>query len=121
MSIFQLVKKISPFVKPYKWLVVATLVLTLVGSVIAQVNAIVLDWTVDTINGLIVHTGTGEIGAQHFDWSKAMRILTIITVILLGKEVLSVVISYAQNFFGERMRVQVSKDLAQAAIDRILS
>ncbi|MCF0193893.1 MAG: ABC transporter ATP-binding protein [Bacteroidaceae bacterium] len=121
MSIFQLIKKIAPFVRPYRWLVVATLVLTLVGSFIAQVNAIVLDWTVDTINGLIVHTGVGEIGAQHIDWSKAMRILTIITVILLGKEILSVIISYAQNYFGERMRVQVSKDLAQTAIDRILS
>lgn len=121
MSIFQLIRKVAPFVKPYKWLVVATLILTLVGSVIAQVNAIVLDWTVDTINGLIVHTGHGLIGAQHFEWSKAVAILTFITIILLSKEVLSVVITYAQNFFGERMRTHVSKDLAQAAVDRILS
>ncbi len=121
MTLFQLIKKISPFVKPYKWLVVATLALTLVGSLIAQVNAVVLDWTVDTINGLIVHNGTGDIGEQHFTWGTTARILTTITAILLGKEVLSVVISYAQNFYGERMRVHVSKDLAQNAVDRILS
>ncbi len=121
MSLFQLIKKISPFVRPYKWLVVATLVLTLIGSLIAQVNAVVLDWTVDTINGLIVHNGMGEIGEQHFAWSTAARILLTITAILLGKEVLSVVISYAQNYYGERMRVHVSRDLAQAAVDRILS
>lgn len=121
MTLFQLIKKISPFVKPYKWLVVATLALTLVGSLIAQVNAVVLDWTVDTINGLIVHNGTGDIGEQHFAWGTAARILGTITIILLSKEVLSVIISYAQNFYGERMRVHVSKDLAQKAVDRILS
>lgn len=121
MSLFTLIRKIYPFVKPYKWLVVATLLLTLIGSLIAQVNAIVLDWTVDTINGLIVHNGSGDIGEQHFAWATAVRILTTISAILLGKEVLSVVISYAQNFFGERMRVHVSRDLAQTAVDRILS
>ncbi len=121
MTLFQLIRKISPFVKPYKGLVVATLALTLVGSLIAQVNAVVLDWTVDTINGLIVHNGTGDIGEQHFAWGTAARILGTITIILLSKEVLSVIISYAQNFYGERMRVHVSKDLAQKAVDRILS
>lgn len=121
MSLIQLIRKIYPFVKPYKWLVVATLLLTLVGSLIAQVNAVVLDWTVDTINGLIVHNGKGDIGEQHFAWGTAVRILTTISAILLGKEILSVVISYAQNFFGERMRVHVSRDLAQNAVDRILS
>lgn len=120
MTLFQLIRKISPFVKPYKGLVVATLALTLVGSLIAQVNAVVLDWTVDTINGLIVHNGTGDIGEQHFAWGTTARILTTITAILLGKEVLSVIISYAQNYYGERMRVHVSKDLAQNAVDRIL-
>ncbi len=121
MSLLTLIRKITPFVRPYKWLVVATLILTLIGSVIAQVNAVVLDWTVDTINNLIVHTGHGEIGQQHFPWSKAAGILTFISVVLLGKEILSVIITYAQNFFGERMRVHVSRDLAQAAVDRILS
>lgn len=121
MSLLTLIRKISPFVRPYKWLVVATLILTLIGSLIAQVNAVVLDWTVDTINGLIVHNGSGDIGKQHFAWSTAARILTTITAILLGKEVLSVIISYAQNYYGERMRVHVSRDLAQTAVDRILS
>ena len=113
MNLIQLFKKLWPYVKPYKWLVLATLVLTLIGSSIAQVNALVLDRTVDAINELIQ--------SANFEWSKAARILTIITIILLSKEALSVVINYAQNFFGERMRVQVSKDLAQIAVERILS
>ena len=113
MNLIQLGYKLWPFVRPYKWLVVATLVLTVVGSTIAQVNAVVLDWTVDTINGLI--------GTEAFAWSKAVRVLTVITSILLGKEALSVVITYAQNYYGEKMRVHVSRDLAQTAVDRVLS
>ena len=72
---------------------ICTLILTLIGSTIAQVNAIVLDCTVDAINSLI--------GAGGVSWREASKILIVITVILLGKELLAVVISYAQNFFGE--------------------
>lgn len=113
MNLIQLLKKIEPYVKPYKWLVVATLILTLIGSFIAQINAIVLDKTVDAINGLIKPEG--------FAWSKAAHILTIISIVLLGKELLSAVIKYAQNYYGERMRIFVSKDLSQAVVDKILS
>ena len=53
MNLIELLKKIAPYVRPYRWLVVLTLILTLAGSLIAQVNAIVLDRTVDAINALI--------------------------------------------------------------------
>ena len=113
MNIFGLFKSIKPYVKPYRGLVVVTLILTLVGSLMAQVNAIVLDRTVDSVNALI--------GAADFSWAKAARILTIISIVLLSKEILAALITFAQNYFGERMRVFVSKDLAQAVIDKILT
>ena len=113
MNLIQLMRKIAPYVRPYKWLVVGTLLLTLIGSLIAQVNAIVLDRTVDAINALVVPEG--------FEWSKAAHILTVISIILLGKEVLAAIIRYAQNYYGERMRIFVSKDLSQAVVDHILS
>jgi len=112
MNLFQLFKNISPFVKPYKWLVAITLVLTLVGSLMAQVNAIVLDRTVDAINALI---GTD------FTWAQAARIMTIISVVLLGKEILSALITFAQNYYGERMRIFVSRDLSQSVIEKVLT
>ena len=112
MNLFQLFKNIRPFVKPYKWLVFITLVLTLIGSLMAQVNAIVLDKTVDAINALI---GTD------FSWSQAARILTIISVVLLGKEIISALITFAQNYYGERMRIFVSRDLAQSVIEKVLT
>ena len=112
MNLFQLFKNIRPFVKPYKWLVFITLVLTLIGSLMAQVNAIVLDKTVDAINALI---GTD------FSWSQAARIMTIISIVLLGKEILSALITFAQNYYGERMRIFVSRDLAQSVIEKVLT
>ncbi len=113
MNLIKLFKNIKPFVMPYKWLVLLTLILTLIGSLMAQVNAIVLDRTVDAVNALVT--------AKDFAWAKAARILTIISIVLLGKEILSALITYARSYFGERMRIFVSKDLSQAVIDKILT
>ncbi|MBP5676524.1 MAG: ABC transporter ATP-binding protein [Bacteroidales bacterium] len=112
MNIFQLFRKIGPFVRPYRWLVLVTLILTLVGSTMQQVNAIVLDRTVDAINALI---GTD------FTWNQAARILIIISCVLLGKEILSALVTFAQNYYGERMRIFVSRDLSQSVIEKVLT
>ncbi len=112
MNLINLFKNIRPFVRPYRWLVVITLLLTLIGSFMAQVNAIVLDRTVDAINALI---GT------NFTWAQAARILTIISIVLLGKELLSALITFAQNYYGERMRIFVSRDLSQSVIEKVLT
>ena len=113
MNLFQLFKNVSPFVKPYKWLVFITLVLTLIGSLMAQVNAIVLDWTVDQVNGLVT---AGE------QWGHAAaHIVIMISVVLLGKEIISALITFAQNYYGERMRIFVSRDLAQSVIEKVLT
>ena len=113
MNLVQLFKNINPFVKPYKWLVILTLIMTLIGSLMAQVNAIVLDRTVDAINALI--------GIENFEWSKAVKILTVISIVLLGKEILSAFIKFGQRYYGEKMRIFVSRDLSQAVIEKMLT
>lgn len=113
MNIYQLFKNIGPYVKPYKWLVLLTLILTLIGSLMAQVNAVVLDWSVDSINDLLIRGG--HWGAE------AIRIVTIIAAVLLGKEILSALVTFAQNFFGEKMRIYVSMDLSQSVIVKMLT
>ena len=112
MNLIGLFRNIAPFVKPYRLLVAITLILTLVGSLMQQVNAIVLDKTVDAINSLI---GTD------FSWPQAARILTIISVVLLGKEVLSAIVTFAQSYYGEKMRIFVSRDLSQSVIEKVLT
>ncbi len=113
MTLKLLFQKIWPFVKPYKWLVVLTLIMTLIGSLMAQVNAIVLDKTVDSIN-VLLHVAD-------FEWAKAAQILITITIVLLSKEVLSALITFAQRYYGERMRIFVSRDLAQSVIEKMLT
>ncbi|MBR4234331.1 MAG: ABC transporter ATP-binding protein [Bacteroidales bacterium] len=112
MNLLTLFRKIWPFVRPYRLLVAVTLILTLVGALMQQVNAIVLDRTVDAINALI---GTD------FTWNSAARIMTVISIVLLGKEVLLALVNFAQNYFGERMRIFVSRDLSQSVIEKVLT
>ena len=114
MGIGGLLRKLLPFVLPYRWLLAMTLVLTFVGSLMAQVNAVVLDRAVDAINALL-HLEGG------FQWSAAARILLIISAVLLGKEVLSALITFGQRIFGEKIRINVSRDLSLQVVDRILT
>lgn len=113
MTLKQLFIKIWPFVKPYRWLVIITLALTFVGSLAAQVNAVVLDKTVDKINELI--------HSANFQWSDAASVLAIISAILLGKELLVLFINFAQKFYGEKIKVHISQDLAAAVIEKIVT
>ena len=111
MNLWQLFKKLYPVVKPYYILVIATLILTLISSLTAQVNAITLQYAVDAINHLI------EKG-EHL--SKGLRILTVISIILLGKEIVNVSVTFGQKFFGEKLRILVSQDLSQKIIEKFL-
>lgn len=112
MSLLQLFKNIYPSVKPYRWLVVFTLFLTLIGSLIAQVNAWVLRYTVDQISVLLENNQ----GLQ-----EGIYILITITVILISKEIINSLIQFGQKFYGEKLRIYVSRDLAQNVIDKILT
>lgn len=113
MGIGGLLKRLLPFVLPYRWLLVFTLVLTFLGSLMAQVNAVVLDRAVDRINALL-HLDGG------FQWGQAATLLVTISVILLGKEVVAALITFGQRIFGEKIRINVSRDLSLRVVDRIL-
>lgn len=112
MNLIQLFNNLKPYVYPYRWLVALALVLTLIGSLTAQVNAWVLRYTVDEINALV---------EAHKGLSEGVDILLTITVILISKELINSFIQFGQKFYGEKLRIFISKDLAQAVIDRILT
>ncbi|WP_277559370.1 ABC transporter ATP-binding protein [Acinetobacter beijerinckii] len=112
MNLWQLFNKVRPFVAPYKLLVIVTLILTLIGALTAQVNALTLQYAVDQINRL-VEAGQGL--------NEGWHILVTISVILLSKEIISTLIQFGQKFFGERLRIMVSQDVAQSIIEKFLS
>jgi len=74
-----------PFVRPYLRWVIFSLTLTLLGAFAAQVNPIVLRYTVDTIEGLLREGKTASEGAS---------LLLFISAILFGKEILNTVLKY---------------------------
>lgn len=112
MKKFGLIKNIYPYVKPYKWLVIACLFFTLISSVISQVNAVVLQYTVDNVT---------EFVKNNTALSQGLDLLVFISIILLSKEILLVSINYARQFFGEKLKVYISQDLAQSVIEKMLS
>lgn len=112
MTLLTLFKNLWPYVKPYRWLVFAALFLTLIGSFTAQVNALTLQYTVDEVNKL-VESGKGL--------NSGLNLLVTITLILLVKEIVNVVITFGQKFYGEKLRIYVSRDLAQTIVDKILT
>ncbi|MBE0406080.1 ABC transporter ATP-binding protein [Psychrobacter sp. AOP22-C1-22] len=110
--LWDILKKLAVFAKPYRLLIVATLILTVLGSFTAQVNAFVLRYTVDTLT---------EIATLADPWEAGIRMLGIISAVLLTKEILSIFISFGQRFFGEKIRINLSRDLSQKIIERILT
>ncbi|MBF4484077.1 MULTISPECIES: ABC transporter ATP-binding protein [unclassified Flavobacterium] len=112
MQISLLYKKITPFVKPYKKMVIATLLLTFLGSFAAQVNALILKYTVDSISDLMV---------AHEPLSKGFHLLGIISIVLLSKELIYSVVQFGQKFYGEKLRIFITRDISQAIVEKILS
>lgn len=110
--LWDILKKLAVFAAPYKTLIIATLILTVLGSFTAQVNAFVLRYAVDTLT---------EIATLAEPWEAGVRMLTIISAVLLTKEILSIFISFGQRFFGEKIRINLSRDLSQKIIERILT
>jgi ABC-type multidrug transport system fused ATPase/permease subunit len=112
MQLSVLYKKITPFVKPYKKMVIATLLLTFLGSFAAQVNALILKYTVDSISTLMV---------AHEPLSKGFHLLEIISIVLLCKELLNSIVQFGQKFYGEKLRIFITRDISQAIVEKILT
>ncbi len=112
MTLYELFQSVRPYVHPYRWLVVLALVLTFLGSLTAQVNAWVLRYTVDGINNLVeTHQGVAE----------GMGILVMVSAILVVKEILNVLVKFGQRYYGEKLRIYVSRDLSQRVIQKLLT
>ncbi|HNS18520.1 MAG TPA: ABC transporter ATP-binding protein [Bacteroidales bacterium] len=112
MNFRQLIKKLFPFTKPYTNIIVYTLLLTFIGSFAAQVNAFIIKYTVDSISDLMV--------AQQ-PLREGFYLLTVISIILISKEVVYSLVKFGQKFFGEKLRILISRDLSQTIVEKVLT
>ena len=111
-NLIHIFNQLKTFIKPYKWMVFGTLALTFIGALFAQVNPLVLKYTVDEVTKLT---------QLPHPMSEGIHVLILISIILLGKELANIFIQFGQKFYGEKIRINASSELAQAAIDKILT
>ncbi len=112
MNLPELFRNIRPFARPYRPVIAATLVLTLAGALTAQVNAWVLRYAVDAVGGLL-DAGKSLIEGRD--------ILVAVTTILVGKELINIFLQFGQKYYGEKLRIELARDLSRTAVERVLS
>jgi len=78
----------------------------------AQVNAHILRYTVDEVN-LLVTEGKSLLDGK--------SLLIFITIVLLSKELIYALIQFGQKFFGEKLRIYISRDFSQMIVEKILT
>lgn len=93
-------------------MVIATLVRTFLGSFAAQVNALILKYTVDSISNLMV---AGQ------PLSRGFYLLEVISILLICKELVYAIVQFGQKFYGEKLRIFISRDISQAITEKILT
>ena len=111
-NLIHIYQQLRRFIKPYRMMIFVTLALTFIGALFAQVNPLVLKYTVDEVTKLTQLPNPMEQG---------IHVLTLISIILLGKELVNIFIQFGQKFYGEKIRINVSSELAQEAINKILT
>jgi ABC-type multidrug transport system fused ATPase/permease subunit len=112
MNIWQIIRRLSPFVRPYRGWIVVSLLLTMLGALAAQVNPIVLRYTVDTVQELL---------NQGIPVEQSTKLLIEISVVLFAKELVNIAVKYGQSMVGENLRVKLSSAMSQYAVERILT
>lgn len=111
-NLIHIYQQLRRFIKPYRMMIFVTLALTFIGALFAQVNPLVLKYTVDEVTKLTQLPNPMKEG---------IHVLTLISIILLGKELANIFIQFGQKFYGEKIRINVSSELAQEAINKILT
>lgn len=109
MTITKLFRQLRPYVKPYRILVIATLLLTVIGSFAAQVNAWILRYTVDHLTILLQEKKVLADG---------ISLLVTISVVLLTKEIINTIVQFGQKFYGEKLRIYVARDLSEDVVEK---
>jgi len=112
ITLYHIYQQLVPFIKPYRMMMYGTLFLTFIGALMAQVNPLVLKYTVDEVT---------ELTELPDPMAEGIHVLVIISAILLSKEIVNIFIQFGQKFYGEKIRINTSSVLAQTAIDKILT
>jgi ABC-type multidrug transport system fused ATPase/permease subunit len=112
MNTFHLIRKLWPFIRKYRGSLTLALILTMISAVLAQVTPLVMEYSVNTVQGLL---------DKPVDRAQVMRIVGMLVAVLLGKEILSLILQLWRSFLSDGIRFRLSGDLYNYTIGRIVS
>lgn len=112
MSTGTLIKKLWPFVQKYRQSLIGALVLTSIGALLAQVTPLVMEYTVNRVQQMLRDKTQGL---------NAWTVVGWLVLILLSKEILSLLIQLGQKFLSDRLRFRLAADLHNYTIRRIVA
>jgi ABC-type multidrug transport system fused ATPase/permease subunit len=112
MSTLHLVRKLWPFIRVYRGSLIVALILTLIGALLAQVTPLAMEYSVNTVQGLL---------DAPVERAKIMQVVGWLIAILLGKEVISLLLQLWQKYLSDRIRFRMAGDLYNHTISRLIS
>ncbi len=112
MNTFHLLKKLYPFIRKYRGSLIFALLLTTIGALLSQVTPLVMEYSVNTVQGML---------DKPVDKQRILMVVGTLVAILLGKEILSLLIALGQKFLSDRIRFRMAADLYDYTIQRIAS
>lgn len=112
MSTLLLIRKLWPFVRTYRGSLALALLLTTLGAMLAQVTPLVMEYSVNAVQKLL---------NQPVDRAEITWVVGSLVVILLTKELLSLLVQLGQKFLSDRIRFRMAADLYEYTIRRIVS
>jgi ABC-type multidrug transport system fused ATPase/permease subunit len=111
MTFKEIMIRLYPFLKPYSRWIYYSLGVTVVLACLSQINPIIVKYAVNNIQSLL---------NQGKSISSGWSLMIMISSILLGKELIMAFFQFWQKFIGEKLKVEVGRDLSNFAISRIL-
>jgi ABC-type multidrug transport system fused ATPase/permease subunit len=112
MNTIHLLKKLFPFIRKYRGSLILALLLTTIGALLSQVTPLVMEYSVNTVQGML---------DKPVDKQRIFVIVGTLVAILLGKEILSLLVALGQKFLSDRIRFRMAGDLYDYTINRITS
>lgn len=112
MNTLHIFKKLYPFIRNYRGSLILALLLTTTGALLSQVTPLVMEYSVNIVQGMI---------DKPVDRQRILVIVGSLVAILLGKEILSLLVTLGQKFLSDRIRFRMAGDLYDYTIQRITS
>ena len=112
MKLWDIIKRLHPLLRNQYRLVALSILLTIAGAFLAQVNPLIVQYAVNQIQNLLYLENPLASG---------YTILVFISTVLLSKELANIVVQFGLRFIGEYLKVDTAKKLSNYSVEHLLT